>query len=409
MRTLLSIMIIATMAVPMAWAADSPQFRGANRDGKSADTGLLKTWPEGGPAVAWTTTGIGKGYSSASVVGDKIYISGMDAKEQAAIHILDLDGKILKSISFGKETQDQKAQGPRSTPTIDGNRIYTLSSFGDLHCFELPAGKALWAVNVLEAFGGKKIGWDLAESVLIDGNKAIVMSGGPDASLVALDKMTGKTIWTSKGLSDKASHCSADIIEHNGNRILVTETAKLVVGLNPETGALLWTHPHETPYDVHAVTPVYADGMLYYSGGYKSGGGALTLSEDGSSFTQAWLDTETLDIQHHGVVLQDGYLYGTGHGLHKGLACLELKTGKVMWKTREVTQGGIIYADGMLYIYEGPKVGLVRLVKASPKGFELAGTITVSQGTEKHWAHPAIANGRLYVRHGDALVAYKIK
>lgn len=393
--------------VAVAHAADSPQFRGPERDGKFADTGLLKAWPEGGPPVAWVVTGIGRGYSSASVVGDTIYVPGMKEDQEAFISVIRADGTLEKQVPYGKETLNKQAPGSRSTPTVDGNRLYLFSGLGVLSCFELPDFGKRWEVDVLGRFQGQKTSWEVAESVLVDGDRVICTPGGPDASVVALDKLTGETVWTSKGLSDAASYCSADIFDHNGRHLLVTETAKLVVGLDADTGAVLWTYRHETDYDIHAVTPVYADGTLYFSDGYKSGGGLLKLSPDGSSVTLEWTD-DNLDCQHHGLVLLDGYVYGTGHGGHKGLLCLEMKTGKIMWTTREVTQGAVVYADGMLYVYEGPKRGVVSLVKATPNGFERTGSFTVTEGADEHWAHPTVANGRLYIRHGDALIAYDI-
>jgi hypothetical protein len=391
----------------MAMAADSPQFRGPNRDGILPEQGLLKQWPDSGPAVAWVATGIGKGYSSVSIADGKIYTTGMLENDMGHVFVLSLDGKVENKAPYGKETLDEQAPGPRSTPTIDGNRLYILSALGQLCCFEVPGLKKLWEANILERFGAKNNQWNLAESVLIDGNRLICTPGGPDASVAALDKMTGQTLWTSKGLSDASSYCSPVAVTHNGHRLILTETATLVVGLDAESGKVLWTFPHKTDYDIHAVSPTYSNGKIYYTGGYGSGGGLLELSQDGSSVTSKWTD-KTLDCQHHGVVLVDGYLYGTAH---KGnaLVCLEFDTGKVAWTSKEVHQGEILYADGMLYVYEGPKTGIVDLVKASPKGFERVSKFTVTQGTDKHWANPAIANGRLYVRHGDALIAYTIK
>ena len=340
-----------------------------------------------------------------SVVGDTIYASGMEGK-QGNLTLLDLDGNVKGKFAYSEETQDKQAPGPRSAPTIDGDRLYLMSALGEVTCFKLPACEILWQVNVLERFGGKQIQWTIAESLLVDGAHLICTPGGPDASVAALDKMTGDTVWQSQGFSEPSAYCSPDVFDIGGNRVIVTMTAKSVVGLDAASGKVLWTHPHETDYDIHAVTPVFADGMLYYSAGYGSGGGMLEVSADGSSVTPKWTDKK-LDCQHHGVVLLDGYIYATGHK-GKALVCLELKTGKVMWETRDVSQGVTVYADGMLYVYEGPKKGIVSLVKAQPSGFERTGSFAVTEGDDKHWAHPTIAGGRLYVRHGDALIAYDI-
>lgn len=390
-----------------ALAGDSPQFRGPNRDGLFDEQGLLKTWPEGGPAVAWVAKGLGGGYSSVSVVAGKVYASGMGADETGFVSIINsADGKVENTIPYGKETKNDQAPGPRSTPTIDGNRLYILSGLGVAYCIDLEKKSVLWNVDVLKKFGGENNTWTLAESLLVDGDRVICTPGGVEGGIVALNKMNGETVWATKGINDKASYCSPAIVTHNGKRILLTETETLVVGVNPDNGALLWTYPHKTEYNIHAVTPVYGNGLVYFSGGYGSGGGALELSADGAAVTLKWEDKK-LDCQHHGVVLVDGHLYGTGHKNNQ-LVCLEMATGKVMWQSKDVKQGGAVFADGLLYVYEGPKAGVVDLVKVSPKGMELAGKLTVTEGDDKHWAHPVIANGRLYIRHGDALVAYTV-
>jgi len=251
------------------------------------------------------------------------------------------------------------------------------------------------------------IRWAIAESPLIDGDKLICTPGGPDASLAALNKMTGKTVWTSKGFSDTSAYCSPNIIEHRGRRIIVTMTARYVVGLDAGTGAVLWTHEHPTDYDIHASTPVYADGMLYYSAGSKAGGGMLRLSDDGSRITSEWKDLN-LDNFHGGFVLRHGHIYGTTHRTTKEMICLELATGNIVWRTEDVTEGAMVYADGMLYVYEGPKAGVVSLIKATPDGFERTGKFTIKEGTARHWAHPTIAGGRLYIRRGELLFSYAI-
>ena len=407
----LPVLIMTTMITMagIAQAADSPQFRGADRTGKFNEPGLMKQWPAEGPAVAWMAKGLGQGYGSASVVKGKVYVPGMLDGQQGFIFVLNAaNGKLEKKIPYGQDVLNENANGPRCTPTIDDTRLYFLAGTSVLYCIDHAAGKTLWQVNLIERFKAKMNTWCYSESPLVDGDRVICTAGGPDAGVVALNKMTGETVWQTKGLSDQASYCSPIIANHKGHRILLTETAKLVVGVDANTGKLLWTHPHETNYDIHAVSPVYKDGLVYYSGGYGSGGGCLELSADGSAVTPKWTD-KTLDCQHHGVVEVDGYLYGTSHQKGNQLVCLEMATGKVMWTEKQVTQGALIYNDGLLYIYEGPKKGVVDLVKASPKGFESTGKFNVTEGTEHHWAHPTLANGVLYIRHGDALIAYDVK
>jgi len=406
MERTLPLALIVLIPGILAPAADSPQFRGPERTGVFPETGLLKSWPEAGPPVAWIAKGLGRGYSSVSVVDGTIYATGMLEEDQGYRFVLNTDGVIERRIPYGKETLDKQAPGVRSTPTIDGDRLYLLSALGSVYCIDPAKGEIRWEVNIIERFKAENNQWNLAESLLVDGDRVICTPGGPDAGVAALNKLTGETVWTTKGLSDQASYCSPAIINHGRRRILLNETAKLVVGIDADTGNLLWTHDHPTDWDIHAVTPLYKDGLVYFTGGYGSGGGALELSPDGSAITEKWTD-KNLDCQHHGVVLVDGYLYGTGHK-NSQLMCLEMATGKLMWTTKEVRQGVVVYADGMLYVYEGPKSGIVSLVKAVPTGFERTGRFTVTDGTDNHWAHPTIANGRLYIRHGDALIAYDI-
>jgi len=392
----------------IANAGDSPQFRGPNRDGVFQEQGLLKAWPENGPPKLWVAKGIGKGFSSASVFQGKTYVTGMGDDQMGYLSILNADGTIEKQIPYSKETVEKQAPGPRSTPTIDSDRLYVLSGLGALCCIDLAKGEKKWEVNILERFAAENSTWHLAESVLVDGNRVICTPGGKDAVFAALDKMTGETIWTTKGLTDTTSYSSPAIFTHNGRRILTNATARFIVGADADSGALLWTFEQKAPYDIHGVTPLYGDGLLYYVAGEGTGGGALELSPDSSAVTPKWADTE-LDCLHHGVVLIDGYLYGTGYRGGGKLACLEMKTGKLMWSTKEVRLGAIVCADGMLYVYEGPQSGTVDLVKAVPTGFERTGTFKVDDGEDQHWAHPTIANGRLFIRHGNALIAYDIK
>ena len=391
-----------------AFAADSPQFRGANRTGIFEETGLLKTWPEEGPAKLWTVNGLGVGYSSALVHKDHVYVTGTLAEQDSFVFVLDMTGKVLDKIPYGKETSAEAAPGARSTPTIDGDRMYILSGLGVISCIDLPTKKVVWQVNILERFGGQNNEWHLAESLLVDGDRVICTPGGPDAAMAALDKNTGDTVWVTKGLTDTASYVAPLLVNHNGRRVIFTETSKFLICVDADKGDLLWKHEHITEYDIHAVTPIYKDGCLYYVGGYKSGGGMLELSKDATSYTVKWQDTQ-LDCQHHGVVLLGDHIYGASH--HRGggqMVCLEWATGKVAWTDKAITQAMVVAADGMIYTYEGPKRGVVSLVKPSPAGLERVSKFAVTEGTREHWAHPTIANKRLYIRHGDALMCYDV-
>lgn len=405
----LSLVLAALVSTTAAFAADSPQFRGAQRTGMFDETGLMKAWPENGPPLLWKADGFGVGYSSADVVKDRIYVTGTLADQDSFIFVLDLDGKVIDKIPYGKDTSAEAAPGARCTPTIDGDRMYLLSGLGPLLCIDLKTKAIVWQVNILERFKAPQTEWHLAEALLIDGDHVICTPGGEDAAMAALDKNTGDTVWVAKGLTDMTSYVPPLLVNHNGRRIIFTETSKFLICVDADTGTLLWKHEHLTQYDIHAVTPIYKDGCLYYVAGYKSGGGLLELSKDASSYTVKWLDTQ-LDCQHHGVVLVDGCIYGTTH--HRGggqMVCLDWATGAVKWTSKEVSQGTVEYADGMLYTYEGPKKGIVSLIKPNSATLERTGKFTVTEGDREHWAHPTIANGRLYVRHGDVLLCYDIR
>ncbi len=397
------------LVVSPSFAADSPQFRGPDGTGIFAETGLLRAWPEEGPPVAWIARGIGEGFSSATVVGGKVYVTGMPVEGEGRLFVIDeASGSVEKSFRYGPETLNNQAQGPRSTPTWDNGNLYFLSGVGVIYCMDAANGETRWSVDMVERFSARKITWDYAESLLVDGDRVLCTPGGPDALMAALDKKTGKTIWTTGGLNDTTSYCTPIIVTHGGHRMLLNATGSHIIGVDPDNGALRWSFYHKANYDIHGVTPVYHEGLVYYTAGDGIGGGALEIAPDGGSVSSKWTDT-TLDALHSGVVLIKGYLYGTGYKAGGRLVCLEMGTGRVMWDTREVREGALIAADGMLYIYEGPRKGRVNLVKASPDGFERTGTFSVTEGTGKHWAHPTLANSILYIRHDDALIAYTVK
>lgn len=398
---------ILCLGLVAAHASDAPQFRGPERDGIFPDTGLLKAWPQGGPELLWEADAIGMGYASVTVDGDTVYIPGMLEGNVGYLFALDTAGKEKWRLEYGPETDDSQAPGSRSTLTMDGNRGYLTSGLGVLYCIDLSSPSIVWQVNVLERFEGTQIQWAIAESPLVDEQYVYCMPGGPDAGIAALDKNTGETVWTSKGFGDASAYCSPNIIEHNGRRILITMSAKGLVGADPANGEILWTRDHPDRWDIHANTPVYEDGILYFVAGSRMGGVALELSEDGSEITPLWTETE-MDTLHGGVVLKDGYIYGTSHRSGREMFCLSLKTGEKAWRSDEVSESALVYADGMLYAYEGPTKGVVNLVKATPEGFERTGAFEITKGDAKHWAHPTIADGRLYIRRGNYLWAYDI-
>ena len=387
--------------------ADWSQWKGPNRDGISHEKGLLKKWPKEGPKLLWSANDLGEGFSTVSVANGIIYTTGMINKE-GFLFAFDLHGKFKWKKPYGPEWA-KSHPGTRCTPTIDGDRVYVFSGRAGLYCFDAKTGENKWSMDTLEKFGGKLLRWGMAESVLIDGNKVICTPGGENASVVALNKMTGETIWTTKGLSEKSAFCSPILVERGSKRLIVTMLSKSVVGIDIETGEPLWNRPikeySRRGRGSNPVTPVYLDGGIYTTSGYGKGSVMIELSSDGSSITTKWTN-RILDVHHGGVVVVDGFIYGSKH---KGnWVCLDWKSGKVKYETDQKGKGSIITAEGMLYCYDEKK-GTVRLVKATPEKYEIISSFTVTKGTKEHWAHPVILDGTLYIRHGDTLMAYDIK
>jgi outer membrane protein assembly factor BamB len=376
------------------------------------EAGLLKEWPEGGPRLLWTVEGLGIGFSSVAVAGGFVYTTGM-LDGEGFLFAYDVDGNLKWKESYGREWT-RSYRGTRTTPTVDADRVYMFSGTGNLACFNAKTGRKIWDVDTLQEFAAKNITWGMSCSPLIDGNKVYCTPGGKKGMIVALDKMTGETIWATTGLDESSAYCSPILIERGGRHLLVTMIQKSVICVSAEDGSLVWRVPYEAPSDTGTITPVYHNGCLYVTSvvnrGITTAGTMFELSGDGTSVKPKWND-QTLDCQHGGVVLVDGYLYGSNwHDNSRGdWICLDWDSGEVMYAAPwNGHKGSIIYADGMLYCYD-EVTGEVALVKASPEAFEIVSTFGVAQGSGKHWAHAAISDGRLYIRHGDALTAYDIE
>jgi outer membrane protein assembly factor BamB len=321
----------------------------------------------------------------------------------------DLDGNPKWQKFYGPEWGGSH-EGVRTTPTVDGDRVYVYSGYGNLVCFNAKTGDKKWEVDTLKRFNGKNIKWGIAESVLIFDEKVICTPGGENATVVALDKMTGKTIWTTKGLSETSAYCCPVVIERGGKRLLLTMVQKSVVIIDPENGKVICRMPHIGKHFISAVSPVYKDGLIYATTGYGVGGEMYELSPDTTSYTQRWTD-KNLDCHHGGLVFLGGDIHGSNHkgqGGNKGnWFCLDMATGKVKYQAKLVGKGCVIWAEGMLYCYG--ESGMVGLVKPTPTSYEMVSSFKITKGTDEHWAHPAISNGRLYIRHGDALMVYDIR
>lgn len=403
------IALLGAAFVSLSYAADSPHFRGPRGDGNFPDTGLLKQWPESGPKLVWSQQGLGAGYSSAVVAEGVVYVTGMDEQKQGFLYAFDeVKGALRWKCHYGAE-MDKRGPAPagtRGTPTVDGNRIYLTSSFAKLITVDVHQGRVLNRIDLLQRFNAEQAQFGYAEAVLVVGEKLICAPGGPDAALVALDKKTGATLWQTKGLGKASAYCSARLIKHRGQSIVVTMLKETLVGIDAETGQVLWQRACPHRFGVQPNPPLYRDGRLYTSSGMKAGGVMVTLTPDGQNVSPAWTDT-TLDCQMHGVVLVGGCIYGTAQASMKGLVCLDWQSGQVLWSNKDIKRGVVVTADNMLYVYD--EDGGVTLVQPSRDNYQPVSSFKITTGTGEHWAHPTIANGRLYIRHGDVLLAYDIK
>ncbi|MEO2090764.1 MAG: PQQ-binding-like beta-propeller repeat protein [Gemmataceae bacterium] len=415
----LALVLSTTAAV----AADWPQWQGPDRTAASKEKGLLQEWPKGGPPQAWKATGIGAGMGGVSVSQGKIYTAG-DIDDAAYLFALtEADGKGVWKAKVGKSGKYGnvfRPSGPRATPTVDGDRIYILSQHGDLVCFTTD-GKEVWRVEYIKDLKGIVPVWGFAESPLVDGDLLICTPGAEDATLVALEKKTGKLVWKCSVPEGKtgdrnfygksgAAYSSVIVADPDGVKHYVQFTATVLVGVSTD-GKLLWRFDKpSTTHRINCSTPVYSDGMVFAAASYDAGGGAAKLSkegQDGVSAKEVYFSNK-LKNHHGGMVAVDGYLYGLfDPGI---MTCIEIKTGKVMWDERRPGKGSVVYADGRLYCRNEGREGTLTLVDANPKEYVERGRFDQpDRSKEQAWPHPVIANGKMYIRDQDVLLCYDVK
>jgi len=405
-------------------AADWPRWQGPERDAVSKETGLLKEWPKEGPPLAWKTNGIGKGMGGIAVSHGRIYTTGDDDQQTAWLYALnESDGKPAWSAKIGPGGNPGnifKPFGPRATPTVDGDRIYILGQMGDFVCFSTE-GKEIWRINYIKDLGGIMPVWGFAESPLIEGDRIICTPGAEDATMMALDKGTGKPIWKcmipegptgDRGFlgTSGAAYSSVIAIDFEGVHQYVQLTATTLVGVSSD-GKLLWRYDRAANRDrINCSTPVYRDGMVFAASSYTAGGGAVKLSKDASggiTATEAYF-SPALKNHHGGIVEVEGYLYlSRDPGI---LTCVEMKTGKIMWSERQPGKGSVVCADGRLYCRSEAGAGTIYLVDATPNEYVERGRINPPDRTrESAWPHPVIANGKMYIRDQESLVCFDVK
>jgi outer membrane protein assembly factor BamB len=405
MKQLLFSIISSLLLLNIIAAQEAAQWRGKDRDGIYDETGLLRSWPADGPKLLWHYDNIGDGHASAAVVAhEKVYTAGMiDGKGH--VFAFSLDGKLIWDTPYGDEWTESYP-GSRSTPVVDDGKVYLMSAFGKIVCLSAEKGNLLWSVDIMKDYDGRNIVWGLTENLLIDGDKLFCTVGGIKNNVIALNKNTGKLIWSSPGNGEVSAYCSPALITLPARKIVVTMTEKSILGLDAETGKKLWRYEQINMYAVHANTPLYSNGYLYCVSGYGYGGVMLKISTDGTKIEKVWKNA-ALDTRIGGVVLLNGRIYGLGDKI-KGLHCLDWKTGEeVAFDKFNGKPGVIIAADKMIYTYD--EGGEVSLLEPTITGFKKISSFKIPLGTNQHWAHPVIENGRLYIHHGNSLMVYDIR
>jgi outer membrane protein assembly factor BamB len=406
-------------------ANDWPQWRGPRRDGVCDETGLLQSWPEGGPKLLWKSGEVGGGYCAPIIVGKRIFLTG-DIGEELHVFALDLDGKLVWKSKNGRAWNGSHP-GARASCTFSEGRLYHLNAHGRVACLDAATGAEAWAVNILERFGGKVIQWALSECLLVDGPRVIVTPGGSKAVMAALDKTTGETVWASgplllgttnlpahervmepAGEADSASYASPILFPLGQRRLIVGCSLRHVFGADADTGELLWTRPIPTRYSVIATTPVRVDQALFATAPDGDGGRLYRLSNDGKIVRVETAWRTDLDCCQGGAVFAAGALFGAMYGQSKTWVKLDLATGKVSSKFKGLAKGPLLYADQRLYCVS--EEGEVALLRSGSSGLESAGGFRlVPERKSDVWTHPVIANGRLYLRYHETLFCYDVR
>jgi outer membrane protein assembly factor BamB len=398
-RTVVVLVACWLVASAHLLALDWPQWRGVNRDGHSSETGLLTSWPKGGPRVVWQATGLGEGYSSMSVAGGRVYTQGQRGQQEFVLALDVGTGKKVWETQSGRAFRESRGNGPRGTPTIDGERLYALAADGMLVCLEAATGKTIWSQNIVQKYGGSIIPWGMSESPLVDGDRLIVTPGGRGASVVALNKMDGSLIWRSG--NDAAGYSSALVADIGGVRQIVALTGDAAVGLRADNGQQLWRYTKVSNQTANIATPIVQNGFVFVSTAYDTGAALLRVDQKGASEVYF---TRRMQNHYSTSVLVNDVLYGFDDSI---LVAMQFKSGEVLWRNRSVGKGSVIYADKHLYVLS--EDGRLALVEANPAQYKEISSFDIPPGQYPTWAPPVVADGRMYVRAQDRLVAFDIR
>lgn len=407
MKRFSSFLLLA--AITTASANDWPTFRGADRSDVSAETGLLKQWPADGPKRVWLNEDAGLGYAGYAIVEGTLYTLGARDAVEYLIAIDAQTGKEKWSAEAGALLTNGWGDGPRSTPTVDGGKVYAMSGKGDLVCVNAADGKEVWRVT-MTSLGGKVPGWGYCESPLVVGDLVVATPGGPKGTMAAFDKSTGKKAWQTADWKDDAQYASALAVDHNGAKQIIQLTMKSIAGVDAKDGKVLWRT--DFPGKVAVIpTPIFHEGQVFVAAGYGVGCMSVRIGP-GNKVEEVYANTDMVN-HHGGVILHQGNLYG--YSDKGGWTCMDFKTGEVKWQEKAaLKKGAIHFADGMFYLLE-EKTGVVVLIEASPKAWMEKARFTLTpQTTQRNpkgmvWTHPVVSNGRLFLRDQELLFCFDVK
>jgi outer membrane protein assembly factor BamB len=397
---------------------DWPNWRGPNHNDQSTETGLLKRWPEGGPKQLWTNPRAGLGYAGIAIVGDQLFTMGLEDNQEFALCLNAETGEEVWRSTIGERYENNWGDGPRSTPSVDGELVYCMGANGILSCLNAASGKLTWSADMGD-FGGQIPKWGYAESPLVDGNKVICTPGGETGTMLALDKKTGKKVWQTKPITKeidgeesmpaKAHYSSVLPVNWNNRRQYIQLTVLAVIGVDSESGEVLWQS--DWPGRVAVIpSPIFDNGDVFVTSGYSIGSKLIRI-DDGNEPTQVWFSKNMQN--HHGGVIQIGdYFYGSSD--KKGFICQDRASGDLKWYEKKIKKGSVAYADGLFYHVQ-EQDGQVLLFKADENGREVLGKFKLSPQTTRRnpkgkiWVHPVISDGKLYLRDQEIVYCYDIK
>ncbi len=408
MKYLSLFIALAFLCIPSqhSFGDDWPQWRGIDRNGQSGETGLLTEWPEDGPPLAWKVDGLGGGFSSLAVTEGVIFTLGDWDEGTFVLALKEADGSSIWKTRIGDAGGHKGYPGPRSTPTVDGGQVFALNQYSDLFCLDAKSGKEIWSVNLEDDFGGKMMsGWKYSESPLIDGDHVIITPGGKEGTVLALNRKTGKKVWQTEDWTDPAGYSSVVIATIHGTRQYVQLTGKSVAGIDRDSGEILWRadRPGKTAV---ITTPLIQDDIVFVTSAYGVGCNGFRISKSGSSWKTEQIYANKNSANHHGgVVLLDGHIFGSSGGTFN---CVDIESGDLTFKGRSAGKGSTVYADGHLYLRG--EDGAVALIEANSMELkEKSQFRQPDRSNSKAWAHPVIANGKLYLRDQGLLLCYDVE